>query len=194
MRNFPALKLLLTNTKQPRRSTDLVANVGKLANKYPKASSHILNAMEDIARDAYSIVIKSFVDDDDKQRLKELFEINHGLLVALGVSHPTLEKVRIITDELGVGKTKLTGAGGGGCAITLLNDNVSEETIAELSKKYDEYGFETYETSLGGKGVGFLPSGATKFAFTPEEFLKLDGRDEIEGALEADTLEPWKFW
>lgn len=194
MRNFPTLKLLLTNTKHPRRSADLVSGVGVLANKYPKTTGYILDAMDDLTRQAYTIVIKPFVDEDDKQKLKELFEINHGLLVSLGVSHPSLEKIRILTDELKVGKTKLTGAGGGGCAITLLNDDVKEETINELTKKYDEFGFETFETSLGGKGVGLLTNDSVKFSFLPEDFLNLSSRNDIEATLNSNSLESWKFW
>lgn len=193
MRNFPPLKLLLTNTTQPRRTADLVANVTRLTAEYPKTSSCILDAIDHLTREAYSIIIKPFITDNDKRRLRELFEINHGLLVALGVSHPTLERVRILTDELKVGKTKLTGAGGGGCAITLLNDDVDERVIETLSNKYKEYGFETFETSLGGKGVGFLHSGG-KFSFSPEAFLALDSKKEIANALGGKDLEGWRFW
>jgi mevalonate kinase len=53
--------------------------------------------------------------------LQELVDVNHSLLAALGVSHPALEKVREISSKLGL-KSKLTGAGGGGCALTLIRD------------------------------------------------------------------------
>ena len=51
-------------------------------------------------------------------------DTNHHLLAALGVSHPRLERLRYLVGESGVGWTKLTGAGGGGCAITLLRPEV----------------------------------------------------------------------
>lgn len=47
--------------------------------------------------------------------------MNHCLLSAMGVSHPSLEQVRAITSKHGL-KTKLTGAGGGGCAVTVIRD------------------------------------------------------------------------
>lgn len=41
--------------------------------------------------------------------------------MAMGVSHPSLEQVRTITSKHGM-TTKLTGAGGGGCAVTIVRD------------------------------------------------------------------------
>lgn len=50
-----------------------------------------------------------------------LIDENHRLLDQLRVSHPSLEAVRRITsaDPYNL-VTKLTGAGGGGCAVTLI--------------------------------------------------------------------------
>lgn len=52
-----------------------------------------------------------------------MIDENHGHLVTLGVSHPALEAIRAKTalEPFGL-KTKLTGAGGGGCAVTLIPD------------------------------------------------------------------------
>lgn len=52
-------------------------------------------------------------------------EENHGHLVILGVSHHRLERIREVVNQFGGAdglKTKLTGAGGGGCAVTLVPD------------------------------------------------------------------------
>lgn len=52
-----------------------------------------------------------------------LIEENHAHLVALGVSHAALEAIRAKTALAPYSlKTKLTGAGGGGCAVTLVPD------------------------------------------------------------------------
>lgn len=47
---------------------------------------------------------------------------NHELLNKLGVGHKALERVCEITKKYGL-HSKLTGAGGGGCALTLLKDS-----------------------------------------------------------------------
>lgn len=56
--------------------------------------------------------------------LAALITENHAYLVALGVSHPALEAIRAQTAAEPYGlTTKLTGAGGGGCAVTLIPDS-----------------------------------------------------------------------
>lgn len=52
-----------------------------------------------------------------------MVDINHHLLVALGVGHRSLEKLCAISAERGF-HTKLTGAGGGGCALTLVPEGM----------------------------------------------------------------------
>lgn len=47
-------------------------------------------------------------------------------------------------------KGKLTGAGGGGYAISLLSDSYNPE---EVIKKLKEHDFSVVDTELGGPGV-----------------------------------------
>lgn len=51
-----------------------------------------------------------------------LIKENHEHLITLGVSHPALETIRATTANPYGLSTKLTGAGGGGCAVTLIPD------------------------------------------------------------------------
>ena len=46
------------------------------------------------------------------------------------------------------------GGGGGGCAITLVRDSLSEDATKDLRTALGEHGFVTYETAVGGGGVG----------------------------------------
>jgi mevalonate kinase len=78
-----------------------------------------------------------------------LIDRNQVLLNGLGVGHPILDTVCKVTAQFGL-HSKLTGAGGGGCALTLLSDsNVVEETKAGLEKE----GFQCFRAELGGVGV-----------------------------------------
>jgi hypothetical protein len=105
-----------------------------------------------------------------------LIDENHAHLVALGVSHPALETIRAKTADPFKFSTKLTGAGGGGCAVTLLPDgapflphpfesagwltvpaDVDNATLSMLTAALSELGFVPYLTAVGGSGLGVLP-------------------------------------
>ena len=82
--------------------------------------------------------------------------MNHSFLVSLGVSHPRLERIRELVDYANIGWTKLTGAGGGGCATTLFLPDIKYQTIEELEREFAAEGFQIYGTILGADGVGVL--------------------------------------
>ncbi|QPG75175.1 hypothetical protein FOA43_002524 [Brettanomyces nanus] len=196
MRNLPPMHLLLTNTKTSRRTATLVAGVSKLVTDYPKSTAHILDAMEAIAREAYNLMLRPFLDETSKRKLLNLIRINHGLLVSLGVSHPNLERIKLYCDEMNVGETKLTGAGGGGCAITLLRDNLKPDVFEKLDKKFCEHGFESFRATLGGKGVGILISNDENVLdkLNVPSFVGFNSRDEIETYVGCSSLEDWRYW
>lgn len=189
VRNFAALRLLLTNTKVPRSTAELVGGVAQTNSRFPKTASAILEAMEHLANDAYQVLLQPELD---KRELAALVNINHGLLVALGVSHPSLEQIKIIADSHKIGATKLTGAGGGGCAITLLDESVGEKELQQVEKEFVASGFETFTTMLGGKGVGLLEGEGE--LFSTQKLANFESRDEIEHAVGASSLEGWRFW
>ena len=86
-----------------------------------------------------------------------LIQENHQHLVSLQVSHPTLETIVSATRAAPYHlSTKLTGAGGGGCAITLIPDSYPLERLEELMSVLRNDGFEVFLTELGGRGVSRL--------------------------------------
>lgn len=101
--------------------------------------------------------------------------VNHHLLCALGVGHPHLETVRAVCATFGF-PCKLTGAGGGGCAIALTSrcacaqcrplsaarkgaeeedgeDEDEQRAVERLCEALRERGVETFRSSLGREGV-----------------------------------------
>lgn len=62
--------------------------------------------------------------------LGQLMSRNHQLLVELGVSTPALDQAVRVAHEAGALGAKLTGAGGGGCAVALV-DGASREAVRE---------------------------------------------------------------
>ena len=208
LKNFPELPLLLINTKQTRSTSVEVAKVAAMKQKYPTVTEATLNSIDEVSKSAHELMVTEDFDPRSDQNLEQLgglFRINHGLLVSLGVSHPKLEYIRELVDHADIGWTKLTGAGGGGCAITLLKSNADVASNKKLNAKIQEAGFEQYSVTLGGDGVGILyPSvlynGTDEKGgeeIDQQKFLQAEGAEEIErlvGVGLHERREQWKFW
>jgi mevalonate kinase len=209
--SFPELPLLLVDTKQAKSTAAEVAKVGALKKKLPVVTATILDAIDKVSQSAADLITNEDFEGDDEENqrhLGQLMTINHGLLVALGVSHPRLERIRELVDHAGIGWTKLTGAGGGGCSITLLKSDVPQDKMAALERSLDEEGYEKYETTLGGDGVGVLWPAVLKngteedaeggVEIDQEKFLNAVGNDGVERLVgvhhEHGEREGWKFW
>lgn len=106
---------------------------------------------------------------------------------------------------MGCGWTKLTGAGGGGCAITLLRPGAKAEDLEDLENRLKAESFELFETTLGGDGVGVLWPAVLKNGTDEEggeeidqdKFLNAEGREGVErlvGVGGHQKREGWKFW
>lgn len=253
LHSFPELPLLLVNTRQSRSTATEVAKVANLKATHPALTENILNAIGLVTESAHKLLTSPDFDPTSQASLKylgELVTINHGLLVSLGVSHPKLERIREIIDHTGIGWTKLTGAGGGGCAITILkpqppaltnghangaqhhdssedSDTSSEvdcsasiissstklkyKILDSLEVKLENEGFEKFETTLAGDGVGILwpavlhngneEEGGEEI--DQEKFLNAEGVTGIERLVgvassrrknDREVREGWKFW
>lgn len=206
--DFPELPLLLINTKQPRSTAVEVAKVGALKKKYPDVTEKTLDSIDQVTMSAYNLITSDDFDPQSEtniEHLGDLFRMNHGLLVSLSVSHPKLEHIREMVDYANIGWTKLTGAGGGGCAITLLKNGVEQAQLSEMQSQFAQAGFEEYKTTLGGDGVGILYPAVLRNGTDEKggeeinmyKFLSAQTADDIERLAGVGTKEKrpeWKFW
>lgn len=208
LKSFPELPLLLVNTRHPRSTAVELAKVATMVKKYPEVSQATLNTIGQVATSAHALIASDDFDPENEDKLEnlgEMFRMNHGYLVSLGVSHPKLEHIREMVDHHDIGWTKLTGAGGGGCAITLLKQNVEPTVLRDLERKFNDAGFEQYRVTLGGDGVGLLypavlhngTDEAGGEEIDQQKFLKAEGPEAIEqlvGVGVTQKREEWKFW
>lgn len=207
LKDFPELPLLLVNTKHPRRTSEQVAAIRKLLTSHEDITNSMLDTIDKITNEAHAIIsdpdFSSHPGSPSLVRLGELIRINHGILVSLGVSHPKLERIRELIDHTGIGWTKLTGAGGGGCSITILKPNVKPTIIKDLDAKLTAEGFEKYETMLGGAGVGvlwpavtFSESEGCEVEITQGMFLNAEGVEGVESlvGVNSNGRRKWRFW
>ena len=208
LRTFPELPLLLINTKQSRSTATEVAKVEALKKRQPQITNLILDAIDKITESAVNLVESPDFNERAEESIGpvgELFNLNHGLLTALGVSHPRLDRIRELTDIHDIGWTKLTGAGGGGCAITLMKPTIDSENLESLESQLTQESFMRYKTVLGGDGVGVLYPAILKNGsdeeggeeIDQEKFLNARGRegvDQLVGVGVHEKREGWKFW
>lgn len=211
LHKFPELPLLIVNTRQSRSTAVEVAKVGKLRETHPQVTEAMLDTIDKVTTSANEMIASDeFEEDDDAlEKFGALFRINHGLLVSLGVSHPRLERIRELVDYTNIGWTKLTGAGGGGCAITLIRPDASLQTLKDLESKLEAENFERFKTTLGGDGVGVLYPAVLRNGSDEEGGEEIDqlkfenavGNEGIErlvgvynGNNAQERREGWKFW
>lgn len=108
----------------PRDTKTLVANVSSKRQEDPDYINGILQEIQHVSDQAVIALNSDNLSRHEQiSRLEKLIDRNHELLRLLDVSHPSLEaiKVKAAQEPFGL-HTKLTGAGGGGCAVTIVPD------------------------------------------------------------------------
>ncbi|PSK55239.1 Mevalonate kinase [Elsinoe australis] len=206
IRNFPELPLLVVDTKQAKSTEYEVAKVRELRDKHTAVVEPILEAIHQVTESARALIAGSEGQGSEEmvEKLGELVVLNHGLLFALGKSHPRLEELREVVVRSGAGWFKLTGAGGGGCGFVLLRGDEKvvkgegkgkgeeAERLKGLEEELEKRGFEKYETILGGEGVGILTMDQGR-EITLEEFVRVEGTKGVEELCGGDAV-GWRHW
>ena len=153
--SLPELSLVLVDTRVPRSTKALVAGVRSKRDALPGVMDPVLDAMGALADAAVDVL----QDGGSYAPLSTLIETNQALLAAIGVSHPALAAVVAIANTEGPFPAKLTGAGGGGCAIILLPPDVPDSSVDSLSAALSASPFHesdlprVFRTSIGARGV-----------------------------------------
>ncbi|KAI5658909.1 hypothetical protein M9H77_27702 [Catharanthus roseus] len=153
--NMP-LKMLITNTKVGRNTKALVAGVSERTLRHPSAMSSVFNAVDSISNEMASVIQAPVSDDlaitEKEEKLEELMEMNQGLLLCMGVSHASIETVLRTTLKYKL-SSKLTGAGGGGCVLTLLPTLLSGSVVDKVVSELESNGFQCFTAGIGGNGM-----------------------------------------
>lgn len=156
--DVPALKLAITNTKVPRSTKILVSKVGELRKLAPAVFDPLITSVEQISQTTLRIFndyIKATTNEETEKleaEIEALVDVNQGILNAIGVGHPALDLVVKLSAQLGM-HAKLTGAGGGGCAITFVRAATPSGSVDQLRNELDEAGFDCFDAKIGAAGV-----------------------------------------
>uniref|UniRef100_A0A8C9BAG7 mevalonate kinase n=1 Tax=Phocoena sinus TaxID=42100 RepID=A0A8C9BAG7_PHOSS len=168
----PALKILLTNTKVPRSTKALVAGVRSRLLKFPEIVAPLLTSIDAISLECERLLgeMAAAPAPEHYLVLEELIDMNQHHLNALGVGHASLDRLCQVTMAHGL-HSKLTGAGGGGCGITLLRPDLEQPEVEAMKQALTSCGFDCWETSIGAPGV----SVHTAASLDPPVWQALDG-------------------
>ncbi|MHA2502284.1 MAG: mevalonate kinase family protein [Candidatus Kariarchaeaceae archaeon] len=139
-----SIPLVIANTGIGRNTKRLVAGVKSRYERVPDIMEKTLDLMA-----AVTDQIESALTNNDISYCGELFNINQGLLDAIGVNHPQLSKLIDIGIKNGGLGGKLTGAGGGGCLLILGESS----NVGEIVHSLENENVEVYRTSLSKVGV-----------------------------------------
>lgn len=111
IKDYP--ELTIGNTGIKSNTSDSVNDVMRLKEAYPEFFSDYLSAMNHIVD--YG---QKYLETGNFQKLGEIMNINHGLLSAIGVSSPELERLVWAARKVSFG-SKLCGSGRGGIMVAL---------------------------------------------------------------------------
>jgi len=107
------LGIMVMDTKESSVTSEMVKGVVKLKEAY----SNIIDGIFDVI-DSISLQSVSYLKNRDWSGLSVLININQCLLKSIGVSTIGIDKSIVELAEIGI-HAKITGAGGGGCLISL---------------------------------------------------------------------------
>lgn len=157
LQSIPSYKVLLVNTQVPRNTKALVAGVKKRHDQFPDVIKPVLESIEAISESFWKLLKTTpEMAENIFSNALQLVEMNQSLLNCLGVGHPRLDRIAEIAAQHGLA-AKLTGAGGGGCALLLCHfgcqNNAGSSESPALCQQLEEEGFLFWEVDLGCPGV-----------------------------------------
>jgi len=123
------IPIVIGNTGVSRSTAELVAKVRALSMERPDEFNQAAARASEI-----SVQARDAIEKGELTRLGELMNANHELLKWLGISNNKLEELISSARVTGALGAKLTGAGGGGCMIALV-EPTGENRVAEAITK-----------------------------------------------------------
>ena len=135
------LRLVIGNTAEPSSTKEMVAMVARHRERDPDQFEANLRAIETLVRNA-----RLAIEAGDVRAVGQLMDLNQALLSAWMLSTPSIEDLCAASREAGAAGAKLTGAGGGGCMIALVD---SDEVAAAVIAAIEALGFEAFEAEAG---------------------------------------------
>ncbi|HYP42869.1 MAG TPA: mevalonate kinase, partial [Candidatus Nitrosocosmicus sp.] len=156
MHDFP---FLVIDTGIQHNTSEMVNKVKRIKENDAEYFSILCKQYESI----FSFSLKA-LETKNLEDLGTLMDENHSILKNLSLSNPVIEKIKKICQSGGTYGTKITGSGGGGCLLSLI-DKKDKNLTKNLLKKLDELKLNYFfaNPDYGGNNIEIeTPSNANK--------------------------------
>ncbi len=137
-------KILISYTGITHNTKEAVRNVKEFCNKEPKLSTELFTKIKKITEKGLKELEQGNIIE-----IGNLMNLNHQILIEIGLSTPDIEKITQISRSNNAYGSKLTGAGKGGCVISI--GKLSDLQI--IKEKLKKLGYPSIITSINNQGV-----------------------------------------
>ncbi len=141
LRGAPRFTLVIGDSGESASTKTMVDQVARLHQKEPARIDQVFDGMASLVQNGRLAVLAG-----DTLALGQLLDLNHALLSSLLLSTPTLERMCEAARTAGAFGAKLTGSGGGGCMIALV-DQTSAEAVRDA---VEAQGKQAFVVEIGG--------------------------------------------
>ena len=134
------MRLVIGISGEPSLTVDMVAGVRERWRRNHNLYEQLFDNFEMVANTGLAAIT-----DGDYRTLGDMMTINHGLLNAISVSSPELDRMVQLARDAGSLGAKLTGAGGGG-SVACLCDN--DEGSANVAGALTRAGYQALQVTV----------------------------------------------
>jgi len=138
------LPILLTYSGHPHDTREAVSKVHQLQTEKPEITASLFQEIGKLTNSA-----RGWLEQENLDKVNELITQNQQLLESLGVSSAEIRQILILISGHSRCHAKLTGAGKGGCVVTL-GPSLELEKLQQLLGKN---GFPSIITTINQSGV-----------------------------------------
>ncbi|MFW9819142.1 MAG: mevalonate kinase [Candidatus Thorarchaeota archaeon] len=136
-------KILVTYTNMNHNTKLAIEQLRRLKNEEPTFCNFIFDKIR-----FYTELAELEINQGNLIEIGKLMNINQKLLAALNLSNDSITEIVHLANENGAYGSKLTGAGLGGCVISIGNVDCLEEISKILSKK----GYKSFIANIDKEG------------------------------------------
>lgn len=133
--------LCIGNTGQASSTRSMVEAVARLKDRRPEKTQQTFDAIHTLVKNA-----RLAIEYGDRTAVGQMLDLNQMLLSGLFVSTPEIEQMCGAARGVGALGAKLTGAGGGGCVVALVD---GPDVGARVLAAWKSEGFDGFLTTFG---------------------------------------------